>query len=205
MQSSNLQSIEQKVFRVSVDHGWWDIYLGLLLICIAVSAALDDLGKGEYDLWLLAAALILFVVGHRLIIEPRLGRVRYGTRRKANLRIISLIIAVAVLLGVALWLFFSLDLALPFGQALPILLFIVLSVGGFGVAAHLLNLPRLYLYGLLYALSFATLELILTDVLRVLPTLCAGLIILSIGLVYFVNFLRYTPRPNIPTEDANDR
>jgi len=205
MRPDTLHAVEQKVFRISINHGWWDIYLGLLLLAIGASALLDDFGKGEYDLWLMLPILILFFVGRRYLIEPRLGKVRYGPQRRASLRIIAGLTGLAVLLGLALWLISAAAMRIPAGSLLPVVLFAVLALGGFGLAAYLLRLPRLYLYGFLYALAFVALELTGIKVIRTLPALAGGLVILTVGLVYLARFLRQTPLPDIPQEETHGR
>ena len=48
-------------------------------------------------------ALIFFYVSRKYLIEPRLGRVRFGARRKTSLRGIAGLIGLAVLVGLGMW------------------------------------------------------------------------------------------------------
>jgi len=194
MKQESIESLEKQVFRLSTGHGGWDLYLGLLLAAIGASALAEDLGWGDSSIWLaaiMAVALAILYAVERLIIRPRIGNVKFGVQRKANLRTVSVIIGSALLVGLIVWVIYnSSSHVLQCVNILPVFLWIVVSLSGFSLAAYLLGLPQLYLYGLLYAVGFASLELIQIPVIRVLPILVCGLFIIVMGIARFVRFLR---------------
>lgn len=197
MKQETIESLEKQVFSLSTGHGGWDLYLGFLLAAIGVSALAEDMGWGDSSIWLaaimVAVLLILFAV-ERSIIRPRIGNVKFGGRRKVNLRTVSAIIGSALLVGLIVWLIGNASSnVLRWKAILPVIIWVVVSLGGFSLAAYLLGMPQLYLYGLLYAAGFASLELIRIPITRVLPIIVCGLIIISIGIVRFVRFLRRYP------------
>ena len=201
MNETDLRTTERKVFRFSIDHGVWDIYLGCLLLAMGLSALFEDLGLGSSSAWflgLMIPALIFFYVSRKYLIEPRLGRVRFGARRKTSLRVMAGLIGLAVLVGLGMWWASASLLDVPAPSLLPVILWVVLSLGSFSLAAYLLGFPRLYLYGLFFVAVFTTLELIPTPALRTLPTIAAGAVILLIGSLLFARFLRNYPLPVIP-------
>ena len=53
MNETDLRTTESKVFRFSIDHGVWDIYLGCLLLAMGLSALFEDLGQGSSSAWFL--------------------------------------------------------------------------------------------------------------------------------------------------------
>lgn len=204
MRPNSLESIEKKVFQLSTDHGGWDLYPGLLLAAIGVSALLEDLNQGDSSWWLagiMAVAIVLFYFVRQWIVRPRLGMVRFGTRQQANLKTIGAIIGAALLVGVLVWILFTGVTHTPrWTTLLPILIWVTLSLAGFGLAAYLLGIPQLYVYGLLYAAGFASLELIPSPVTRTFPSLGFGLAIMAVGAVRFVRFLRKYP----PMEEMHE-
>jgi hypothetical protein len=209
MEKTDLQAVEQKVFRTSIDHGLWDIYLGLLAIAIGVSTLLEDLELGRSTYWfvgMMVIALVFFFVAQKFVVEPRLGKVRFGPQRQASLRVVGAITGLALLVGLAMWWLLTSALHLPnWISLLPVVLWVVMCLAGFSLAAYLLGFWRLYLYGILFALIFTTLELIRVGALRTLPTIAAGLGILASGLVLFARFLRKYPLPpQSPGEEESD-
>ncbi len=175
MKTDPLSEVEQKVFLQSIGHGGWDLYLGLLLAAIGVSALAEDMRLGDSSLWLvgiMAVAIALFYAAQVWIIRPRLGNVRFGARRKASLRSVGIIVGAAVLVGLLVWAIYAGAARIPRWTALfPVFLWVAVSLGGFSLAAYLLGLPQQYLYGLLYAYGFASLEQIQAPVTRALPVL----------------------------------
>ncbi len=203
MKTDSLKGLEKQVFRLSTGHGGWDLYLGLLLAAIGVSALAEDLGRGDSSIWLvgiMAVTLVLFYAVQRWIIRPRIGNVRYGMRHTASLRSVGTIIGSALLAGLLVWVIYTATSRIPsWTTILPVLLWVVVSLSGFSLVAHLIGIPQLYLYGLLYAFGFASLELIQSPVTRALPVLGCGLLIIAIGIIRFVCFLRkYSRAESLP-------
>ncbi len=194
MKPDSLKGLERRVFRLSTGHGGWDLYLGFLLAAIGASALVEDLGWGDSSIWLvgiMAVTLVLFYAVQQWIIRPRIGNVRYGVRHTASLRSVGTIIGSALLVGVLVWAIYTTSSRIPrWTTILPVLLWVVISLSGFSLAAHLIGIPQLYLYGLLYAFGFASLELIQSPVTRALPVLGCGLLIITVGIVRFIRFLR---------------
>ena len=205
MQSDDRATNEPNAFRAAVDHGLWDVYLGLLLLAISLSAVLNDLGKGDFSIEMMLGIVLLYYIGRKYIIDPRLRKVRSSARRKVSLQVVTLLVALALLAGLIIWFFTTNAMQLPLGAVLPVLVFVILAIIGFGTAAYMLDIKRLYLYGFLFALSFATLELIDIEVIHAVPGIVSGVVIMTIGLILMVQFLRSTPYPAIPEEEPHDQ
>ena len=205
MPSDDRATSEPNAFRAAVDHGLWDVYLGLLLLAISLSAVLNDLGKGDFSIEMMLGIVLLYYIGRKYIIDPRLRKVRSSARRKVSLQVVTLLVALALLAGLLIWSITTNAMQLPLGAVLPVLVFVILAIIGFGTAAYMLNIKRLYLYGFLFAFSFATLELIDIEVIHAVPGIVSGLVIMTIGLILMVQFLRSTPVPVIPEEELDDQ
>lgn len=203
MKPDSLKGLEKRVFRLSTAHGGWDLYLGLLLAAIGVSALAEDLGRGDSSIWLvgiMAVTFVLFYVVQRWVIRPRIGNVRYGMRHSASLRSVGIIIGSALLVGLLVWIIYTAAARIPhWTTILPVLLWVVVSLSGFSLVAHLIGMPQLYLYGVLYAFGFSSLELIQSPITRALPVIGCGLLIIAMGIVRFVRFLRkYSRAETLP-------
>lgn len=218
----NLKEIEKRAFRSTFQDGLWDLFLGFSLLNMGLGTWLggilgesDDLPLSSFGI--IMTVLIVFIVlillgfwaGKKYITTPRIGRVKFGPARKARQRAVILVLSLSVLAGVvllALGLVFT--IAPPewtaLGWLVPAGAFGVNSVVVMSLIAYYLDYTRAYVYGWFYALAFpATILLakyldITFPIAYVVP---AGVMVL-IGAVLFVRFLRQYP---LPEEVSHDR
>jgi hypothetical protein len=204
-QNINLKELERKAWRSVFQDGLWDIYLGLLLLAMAVWALLSDIGFSEslgmaIFIGLEVLAMLVLWVGKKTITVPRMGRVKFGPKRKAKLNWVRVVLFVSVLVGAGVfvaglairgnrpeWL----NAAFFFPAAWMVNAMVVFSLG-----AYFLDFNRLYLIGVMYALpvpldvmfrKFADIDL--SFIAFGVP----AMVILTIGLVVFTRFLRDYP------------
>jgi hypothetical protein len=210
-QTINLKELERKAWRSVFQDGLWDIYLGLLLLAMAVWALLSDVGFSEswgmaIFIGLEVLAMLVLWAGKKFITVPRMGRVKFGPKRKAKLSWVRVILFISVLVGAGV---FGAALAMRtnrpewlngtfvFPAAWMANAMVVFSLG-----AHFLDFSRLYLIGVMYALP-VPLDIVfrqLTDIdLSFIAFGAPAMVILIIGLVVFARFLREYP---LPTEEA---
>ena len=206
-QNINLKELERKAWRSFFQDGLWDVYLGLMLMAMAVGALISDVGgsKGlQYMVYfiLLALAMLGLWAGKRFVTVPRLGRVKFGpkgkARRKRVMTLLVFSVGVGAVLFVLTWLFTKGNFqGLPLRHIVPVV-WIANALIVFGLGAYFLEFERLYLVGLMYALA-VPLDEALTALLHLdLTFLAFGLpaaVILVTGLVVFVRFLRAYPLP----------
>lgn len=214
-QTISLKELERKAWRSVFQHGLWDIYLGLLLLAMAIGALLSDIGVPEawsttiYVALMVLSMLILWA-GKRFITLPRMGRVTFGPKRKTKLNWVRVVLLLSVLVGAGVsvaglavrgnrpeWL----NTTFFFPAAWVVNAMVVFSLG-----AYFLDFNRLYLIGVLYALpvpldimfhKFASMDL--TFFAIGVP----AMVILIVGLVMFVRFLREYPLPAVEVSDGN--
>jgi hypothetical protein len=154
-QSISLKQLENKAWRTVFQDGLWDIYLGLLLMAMAVNAWFSDNGMSEgrampIYLVLVVVSLVMLWAGKRFITVPRMGRFKPGQKGKSRQRKARAVLAASVLVGVVV---FFLTLAAfksdrPFQLNVSILLpavWVVNSLLVFGLAAYFLSFDRLYI------------------------------------------------------------
>lgn len=207
----SLKELERKAFRSTFQDGVWDIFLGLLLLNMGGGTLLG--GSQMSPLWsmviltvFVGIVLLGFWAGKKFITTPRIGSVEFGAQRKGKLRRVRLVLFLSVLMGVLmlLWGVGSSIGLLPYLAAeLPIAAYVwaVQCVVVFGVAAYFMDVTRFYLYGVLYALPFPLGILLaqntdLTGAYSMALTFgSTGGIMVLVGVVLFIRFVRRYPKP----------
>jgi MFS family permease len=155
-QQMDLKQLERKVWTSFHSDGLGDIFLGCVILMFALAPLLTDIGFGDFwsaFLFLLFWALVyvLLVLLRKHFVIPRTGLVRFGQMRKkrlANFNIIMFIILfMSLILGI-------LSLRASMTQAwVHNIRFMAVVLIGFGLAGYFLGFVRLYIYGILVALS----------------------------------------------------
>ena len=215
-QNINLKELEREAWRSVFQDGLWDIYLGLLLLAMAISTLLSDIGV--LKAWHNAIYVTLLVLpiwiqwaGKKFITIPRMGHVKFGLKRKAKLKRAVAIIYISLFLVVIVGILVTTE-SIPPGRVIGIpisaVVWTVMCIVGFSSAAYFLDFNRLYAYGLLYAIPFSVRILLeqnagLCSISLIAYFVSAGIILL-IGAVLFIRFLRDYPIPAIPAEEESD-
>jgi len=211
-QRISLREAERKAFRITYDDGLWDIFLGCYFLMFVIALYLStSLG----DFWSLAVLLPFWALVYlaiwlirRHVVTPRVGMVKFGQARKTKLArftVVMLVInIVALVLGFAAALSFG---SVP-GQMIGVI-FGMLLLMGFSIAAYFLDFGRLYVYGLLVGLSPMVGEWLWAHGYAahhgfpITFGTSAGIMIL-VGLAVFVRLLHDNPVPTegTPSGDA---
>jgi hypothetical protein len=207
----NLKEVERRAWKSFFQDGLWDIYLGLLLLAMGVSAWLSDQDIPEtthFTIYipLLILAMVALWAGKRFITVPRIGRVKIGPKGKARKRKARVLLFFSVVVGLALFLVALVAYNHPAGWA-SLVRYLLPAVWAlnmlivFGLGAYFLEFNRLYLHAVLYALPVPVDFLVreLTGVnLGYIAFTVPALIILLVGGVVLARFLRDYPLPEPP-------
>lgn len=150
---ADLAHKEREVFRAAVDDGLWEVLLATFVSMFAIAPLLSrrmgDFWSSALFVPVLAVVYVVVRVARAYVVVPRVGTVRFGPARVARLRSFSvLMLAVNVVL-------FLIGLVAavstpPTGWSVPIG-FSVVVLALLSTAAYFLDMPRLYVYGLLLA------------------------------------------------------
>lgn len=218
VQNINLKELERKAWRSVFQDGLWDIYLGLLLMAMAIGVLLSNTGMSKVlhsliYLGLLVLAMLILWAGKRFITLPRLGRVKFGPKGKARQRKARVIAAISVLVGAVLFVIIWLAVKGNWAQGLPLhfiiaVVWVANMLVVFSLGAYFLHYERLYLIGAMYALPLPVDMLLnqMTDIdLTPIVFAVPAAAILVMGLVVLVRFLREYPVPDTegpPSEGA---
>lgn len=152
----SLKEAEKRVFRTAFNDGLWDIFLGCILLIFAVAPLLSE-RLGDFwssmiflPFWGLVYLAIWAV--RRTMVAPRIGEVRFGPARRRKLAKFTLTMALVNLALVGLGVIAAAKYASLPGLTVSIAAGLALLLG-FSAAAALLDIPRLYVYGLLAGFS----------------------------------------------------
>lgn len=201
-QPISLREAERNAFALQQNDGLWDILLACFLLIFAlaplVSNPLGDFWSSAIFLpfWGLVYLAILLIRKH--IVKPRMGEVKFGPARKQRLARFSLImVAVNLLMLILGILVFSLGLGRIW--LMPVI-FLVVLVAMFSLAAHTLDLRRFFFYGLLAGLAPIVGEWLFQHGMAshhgfpLMFGIVCGVIGL-VGIILFILFLRNNPLP----------
>jgi hypothetical protein len=207
-QNIDLKKLERRVWTSFYEDGIWDIYLGLLLSSIAVGAFCTDTGLTEnYSIFghvgILVFAILFLWLGKRFITVPRIGTVVFGPRGRARLTKAQILLAISCVSGLAAFLLIASTVAnasarQPVMDYIVPIFWTVNMLVLFSLAAYFLNYRRLYIIGFLYAIAVPA-DKIMRQLLHIELSVVAfgvpAMIILIIGVVVLVRFLRKYPFP----------
>jgi hypothetical protein len=178
------------------EDGLWELFLGSLLLVLGVSAFIEgDTWRLVAHLGLTVGLIVLIKVAKRTISVPRMGVAKFGPGRREKRRKTKLLLLFSSLLGVALFLaVVSVSVASTWMRSNVGLINVFVGVWAFvvfGGMAYWLDLPRMLLAGIVYALVFSHLLPVSTG-----TTAFVGGAVLAIpGLGMFIRFLRKYPLP----------
>ena len=202
-----LKEMERRAWRSFYQDGLWDIFLGLLLVAMAVSTYLggtdlsDPLQTGIYIGLEILAGVVMWS-GKRLITAPRLGRVNFGAERKKNKSIVRAVLIASVLLGLAALVVFigakqSGGKGLTIGPYFMPVVWLTNCLLVFGAMAYFLEYHRLYIIGVLYGLTVPiayTLDQVWGIDAEHWVFSVPAVIVLAMGITVLIRFLRDYPR-----------
>lgn len=207
-QKLSLKEAERKAFTIAFDDGLWDIFLGCFFLEFAIAPLLTE-RMGDFwssviflPFWGLVYLAIWLI--RKYIVRPRIGVVKYGPARKNRLTKLNIVLLLVNLVVFLLGLIAVFSLGVVPGQIYTVLFGLTLLVG-FSLAAYFLDFSRLYIYGLLLALSPLVGEWLYTHGYAshhgfpIAFGVACSIMILT-GIIIFIRFLRNTP---IPTMEAS--
>jgi hypothetical protein len=95
----DLRQLERKAFRSFFNDGLLEIFIGTLLLCMAAGDILDVIGVSyRWTYPAIAVSVLAFIWAKKRVTQPRVGRVVFGEKRRANRRkLLAVIILVQVL------------------------------------------------------------------------------------------------------------
>lgn len=207
----SLREAEYNIFKlVQFRDGWWDILLGgeftYLSFYALLRLRLGPLGNFLLFIGVLAVLITIYLAVRKLLVVPRIGRVKFGIRQNRQMRKMLAAISFLVLLSAAIGILLTTGVvtepvwtnAPPWVSNYDVdMFFTVLIIGFFSVMAYVLNIARLHLYGWLLGLGNLASTILEHETGAVFhwPMFIAGMTMIIIGAVMFARFLRDYPEP----------
>jgi len=202
----DLKALEKKAWRSVFQDGIWDIYFGLLFLGLAVASFGDifglpsELGSMIIILCWNSITVLFLILGKKFITIPRIGFVKFGTKRKKlkkrmlGFLIFNLILAFLFLFVNLSGIFERLNIG---GLIEPLVVGLLLITIPLSILAYFLEFHRLYIYAILFGLGFFNSELLFPLVGSPLDLFLSqgliGIIVILIGSVFLIQFLRKYP------------
>ena len=194
-QKINLKQLEKSSASAIFQTGLVEIGIALVLLVSSLAMIFDDYRYYIDIFYLLPVAFMVLAV--KYIAQPRMGIVKYGKRRVSRSRLMMISITLFLVIMVSLTFFGTSnnldELINPRWIVTGIIFFICVAV------AFFLNFDRMYFYAFLMAGAFN-----LSEEIRESPGvisqggyayLFASMILLGIGCVFLINFLKKNPIP----------
>ncbi len=197
MQELDLKGIERKAWTSYFQDGLWDIFMGLLMLGMGMNILIDEI---MIHVAIAAVAVLLLSVGKKLITVPRLGRVEFGPVRKLKQRKVVVILTISFIIGIVAMVIPLLGIDLPEPAFAAIAGTWITLV--FSLMAFFMDFRRLYIYGLLFAVSFA-LALALDNVVPVITFFSSAGIAIPIGILLLIRFVRNFQMLNEEVRDGD--
>ncbi|MFC1985867.1 hypothetical protein ACFLWC_02600 [Chloroflexota bacterium] len=198
MDTLNTKKIERRVFNSFFQGGFIEAFTGIFLLQLGLPALFSRSGFGDLQsaLITLPIALILLIVVflvRKFVVTPRLGRVKFLPDRRRRLSKLILVPILTLTASAIVGFIFAENASLRhiFIGQIP---FSLSPIIVFGAAAYILDMKRLYVYGVIVGLVFPLgkyLEAIIVS-RNILPAtiLFTAFVFLGIATVFFIAFLR---------------
>ena len=214
-QDLSVKDAERRALRLAAfQDGSVDIFLGCSLILMSFYAVLRDLLGVVWNAVLVIGVLLFLLVGVALIKKyiytPRAGLVRFSQTHRERIKKLRIVTVILVLGTFVIYILVQTgvitrpewEAGSGWFQTLALdILFTAFTIGFFGLIAYAFGIARLHLYGWMFGLGnlTATILHMYRGVAIHYPVLIGGGIMLAVGMILFVRFLRDYP---IPAEEG---
>ncbi len=196
----NLKELEKKAYRSTFQDGIWDIYLGIIILGLALSTigtlfGLDSIISMLFILPLVySIAIAVLILGKKKITVPRIGYVKFGLKRQRRKKELLIFLSIIFIINVIIFLLSNLEIVDIGGLLILTIIIIVIPLS---IVAYLLDFRRLYLIALLIGIGIYT-SIEFVDILGypLSPILSFGIIggvIIFWGIYYLIKFLKKYP------------
>ncbi len=200
-QNLNLKEIEKKVWTSTFEDGITDIGIGLVLLVSTICQMFNDERFYLYPLFIVPALFI--IIAKKYITVPRMGLVKFSRERNKKRYTLFLVMTISIV-------FLLMLTTKGLLQQLPMTSLIVGAIVFIIPCsiAYFLNWDRMYIYAVLFTLSFALNEITIanTGVIAsgAYAWLISGMMITVVGIVYLVRFMKKYPLPEKEVYDVSD-
>jgi hypothetical protein len=156
MNDSDLERMERSTYRAAADSGLWDLFLASIVAMFALapllSVPLGDFWASAVFLPVFAVILLAIRIVNVRVIAPRVGVVEFARPRRQRLMLLATVMLVVNVAALIAGIVVAVREPVMQGPIVPLMLSLIVLFG-FSVAAFVLQIPRVFLYGLLLAVA----------------------------------------------------
>ena len=182
----DLRDVERRAWTLYYQDGLWDIFFGLLFL----GGGLRSLTDNFWFYLLVAAGILVFILGKHWITLPRLGQIQFSAQRKARTKVVRIVALGAMIVTAVIFILIVTGSDL---SGLPLnWLFVIMVPSVFLLMATMMDFTRLYGYAVLVAV-FTVLGEFVGNPAAAWAQIIAGLVPLAVGIVLLARFLRRYP------------
>ncbi|MBN2030622.1 hypothetical protein JW824_10295 [bacterium] len=198
----DLKKLEKRAYQTNFTDGIYDIVWGFMFLVISLNPILYRTGFPKPIIYIVELFLVglFLVLAKQLITVPRLGIVRFGSHRKARavqILALGIIINVLVLLFILMNSLEVFSLQVISNHINP-LIYSLFFFTLFTILASVLSYSTIFLAGILFGSSIFVSEILYSRIGEPLDSLIpfgvSALIILSIGMMRLIQFIRMYPK-----------
>jgi len=156
MIEAELKQIERSTYRAVADSGLWDVFIAAVVSMLAfgplLSVHLGDFWSAAAFVPVFAVILLVIQIVKVRVIEPRIGAVEFSEPRRKRMAALPVVMLVVNVVALVLGIVVVTSTKVPEGPIVAFGLSMVILVG-FTLASFLLQVPRVFFYGLLLAVA----------------------------------------------------
>ncbi|MGD9143028.1 MAG: hypothetical protein PVG61_04190 [Dehalococcoidia bacterium] len=186
---SDLKPLVRRSYVIFFQDGLWDIFLGLFVLGWGLSI-LTDLAYLAGSLFVCLYLIVWSL--KRWLTYPRVGYARLGVRQEKFRQIISIILGITMVAGVMFAVIFIADDRPEWLTDYFPLLFSGILAAVVGVIAAWLGVYRFLVHAALIFIAGAVHQF--TDIAWSCTYIGGGVVIVGVGVIYLVRFLKKYPR-----------
>jgi hypothetical protein len=156
MNDSDLKNIERATYRASMDSGLWDILLASVISMLAIAPLLSvhigDYWSSAVFIPVYAVILVMIRVLTVRVIRPRIGVVELARPRRQRLQTLAIIMLMVNVVALIAGFVAATRAPVVGGPVVSFAMSMVILVG-FSLASFILEIPRVFFYGLMLAVA----------------------------------------------------
>lgn len=182
----DLKKLEKKMWTAHFQDGFLDIFFAFMFIIQGIQSV-------YYNSWftlLMFVNIFIFIMGKQYIVKPRLGNVKFGTKRLEKQQRARLVLLATFLFTLIIFILSA------SGQPKPRVNFsiviIIMFIAIFGSLAYFMDFPRFLLYGALFAVGEYTIST-MGETVHAWIMFGSGGFLMMVGFYYLFLFVKSYP------------
>ncbi|NHJ03286.1 MAG: hypothetical protein EAX90_00520 [Candidatus Heimdallarchaeota archaeon] len=208
----DLEKLEKKAAAAIFQDGIFDISLGHALIAFGIASWLYGVVPETLSTILgiviyLAVIIPIWFVNF-FVTRPRLGIVKFGIKRRRRSTLVITIVSITLIANIVIFILLFTDVIQFNGQLyLLAAIFGLIPLVIFTGMAFFLSYNRLYVIGPLFSVAIFLKEFLTLQDLELISNIVytgVGVIIVTIGLVYLIRFLKKYPKVEVDSNEFGE-